>query len=56
MEIWGGYTPKLYNGHFVELNKRNFDAKFGRANMLGNQHFRYATNKVTLGWRKSKAH
>lgn len=44
--LWGGYTPKLYDGHFVELNKRELDQKFKGANILGDDHFTYGVSKL----------
>ena len=27
--FWGGYTPKLFGGHFIEATKTTFEEKFG---------------------------
>jgi hypothetical protein len=27
--LWGGYIPKLYDGHFIQVNKWQFDAQYG---------------------------
>jgi len=34
-----GYTPKLYDGHFLELYKPYFEEKFTNSCMIGDMHF-----------------
>jgi hypothetical protein len=41
VKLWGGYTPKLYDGHFVEDHRDEFEEKFSGATLLGDQHFSY---------------
>jgi hypothetical protein len=44
--LWGGYTPKLYDGHFVEDHRDEFEKEFTGAAMLGDQHFTYGAKFV----------
>lgn len=39
--IWGGYSPKLYDGHFIELLGEYIDKELAGANIIADQHFEY---------------
>ena len=38
-KIWGGYSPKVYDGHFLELNTSWFAKKLKGAGVFGDFHF-----------------
>jgi hypothetical protein len=46
VKMWGGYTPKLYDGHFVEVKKEEFDEAFEGSAMVGDCHFKYGAKFV----------
>jgi hypothetical protein len=37
--VWGGYSPKVYDGHFVELEKDWFDNTFNDVGIVADSHF-----------------
>ncbi len=37
----GGYTPKLFDGHFLKLEKEDLEEKFKNAVIGADQHFEY---------------
>lgn len=39
--IWGGYSPKLHDGHFIELIKRELNTDLKGAEIIADQHFAY---------------
>ena len=41
LRIWGGYSPKLYDGHFVELMHQQIERDFDSADIIADQHFEY---------------
>ncbi len=36
--MWGGYTPKLYDGHFIEAHKQTIEEKFQGGVIFGDTH------------------
>jgi len=38
-KMWGGYSAKLYDGHFVESHKQWFDKKLSDVAVIGDTHF-----------------
>jgi hypothetical protein len=40
-KIWGGYSPKVYDGHFIETRKKWFEQKLAGAEVIADQHFRW---------------
>jgi DDE superfamily endonuclease len=46
VKLWGGYTPKLYDGHFVEDHREEIDEKLEGATIFGDQHFTYGARFV----------
>jgi len=38
-QIWGGYSPKIYDGHFLELKQDWFVANVGDDIIVGDNHF-----------------
>jgi hypothetical protein len=40
LKIWGGYTPKLYDGDFLDLKKEWFRRHLDGAHVIGDDHFR----------------
>ncbi|KAL0479219.1 hypothetical protein AKO1_009235 [Acrasis kona] len=44
VKLWGGYSPKIYDGDFLKLKKEFFEDTLGRgANILGDNHFMAGT-------------
>lgn len=43
---WGGYTPKLYDGHFVQNRKRWFEQKLKGAGVVADQHFQWGAQNL----------
>lgn len=41
VKLWGGYTPKLYDGNFLELNKNWLEKKMQGAEVIADQHFEW---------------
>jgi len=41
LKIWGGYSPKLYDGHFIELLHNDIDKVFAGVDFIGDSHFEY---------------
>lgn len=41
VKLWGGYTPKLYDGYFVEDHKDEIDEKLAGSTLIGDNHFTY---------------
>jgi len=39
--MWGGYTPKLYDGHWVQDHKKELNEKLAGATIFGDNHFQY---------------
>jgi hypothetical protein len=37
--MWGGYSPKVYDGHFVAIQKTWFDAHLAGVGVVGDGHF-----------------
>jgi hypothetical protein len=37
--MWGGYSPKVYDGHFVGIQKRFFDKNFPGVGVVADSHF-----------------
>lgn len=55
-KVWGGYTPKLYDGHFIELKRKTLDRKLKGADIIADNSFEYGQRflkKVTL-WTNPK--
>lgn len=46
VKLWGGYTPKLYDDHFVEAHREEFDEFFKKGKMFGDGHFSYGAKYV----------
>ena len=40
-EIWGGYSPKIYDGHFIEMIARQLERAIGGTNIIADQYFNY---------------
>jgi hypothetical protein len=45
-KMWGGYSPKVYDGHFLQLMKRWFEKKAQRAGVMGDQHLEWGKNLI----------
>lgn len=38
-KIWGGYSPKVYDGHWLEINKDWIEENLAGASVIGDCHF-----------------
>jgi hypothetical protein len=43
-KIWGGYSPKIYDGHFLELKQEWFRANVPNDILVGDNHFTWGRN------------
>lgn len=39
VKVWGGYTPKLHDGEFLEVHKETFLSSFDGSCFIGDNHF-----------------
>lgn len=46
-KLWGGYTPKLYDSHFIKLKRKKFNKRMKGVHMIADQHFEYANESLT---------
>ena len=46
VRVWSGYTPKRYDGHFLEEHKNEIEADFQRAVIIGDAHFGWGMNNI----------
>ena len=37
--LWGGYSPKVYDGHFIEVNQEFFQEEIQGGKILADNHF-----------------
>ena len=37
--MWGGYTHKIYDGHFIEASKTVFEQRFNGGVIIGDTHY-----------------
>jgi len=47
LKIWGGYSPKLFDGNFIELLHNDIDKEFAGAHFIGDSHFEYGNQFLT---------
>lgn len=40
-KMWEGYSPKVYDGHFLELAKKWFERRLEGAGEVANQHIEW---------------
>ena len=45
-KVWGGYSPKLFDGHLIEARKRWWEKHCKGAVMLGDGHFTWARDNL----------
>ena len=38
-KLWNGYTPKLFDGHFLQANHDYFEENFQGGHIIGDNHF-----------------
>lgn len=43
-KVWGGYSPKAYDGFLVEVNKEWFESALAGATVAANNHFEWGKN------------
>lgn len=41
MRLWGGYSPKLFDGHFLKMNQDWFCRKLSGGVVVADQHFNW---------------
>jgi hypothetical protein len=46
LKVWSGYSPKLYDAHFVALNKDVLEENFHGGTFIADAHFRSARNEL----------
>ena len=46
LKVWSGYSPKLYDAHFLQCNKDYIEENFNGATMIGDTHFASMRNKL----------
>jgi hypothetical protein len=39
LSIWGGVSPKLFDGEFLKLSKNYIDNAFHGGHVIGDNHF-----------------
>ena len=44
--IWGGYSPKVYDGDFLELNKKWLEKKLEGATVVADTHFEWGSKHL----------
>jgi hypothetical protein len=45
--MWGGYSPKVYDGDFVELFAEWFEENLSSAGVISDQHFEWGKNALS---------
>ena len=45
-KLWGGYSPKFYDGNFVELFRRFFEVECAGAGIVGDTHFEWGRDNI----------
>lgn len=45
-KLWGGDSPKVYDGHFVEERTRWFEKKLKGTTVVADQHFEWAKKNL----------
>jgi hypothetical protein len=43
-KMWGGYSLKVFDGHFLELFKKWFENKLNGVGVIADQHFEWGKN------------
>jgi len=46
-KLWGGYSPKLYDGHFLEVNREWVESSLDGAGVVGDTHFSWGKDNLT---------
>ena len=46
VRVWSGYTPKRYDGHFLEEHRNEIEADFQGAVIIGDTHFTWGMNNI----------
>ena len=45
-KVWGGYSPKAYDGFLVEVNKEWFESALAGATVAADNHFEWGTKNL----------
>jgi len=43
--LWGGYSPKIYDSHWCEVNRRGLETTFKGATIIADQHYQSYSKK-----------
>lgn len=49
-KMWGGYSPKVFDGHWLEMFRRFFEKKLKGSGVIADQHFEWGKNLKDLAW------
>lgn len=49
-KMWGGYSPKVYDGHFLQLTRKWFEKRLKGSGVIADQHFEWGKNLKGLKW------
>ena len=44
-KMWGGYSPKIYNGHFIKVVAAEIDKTIEGTNIIADHHFNMRTRR-----------
>ncbi len=45
-KVWGGYSPKVYDGYMVEVNQEWFETALAGATVIADSHFEWGTHNL----------
>lgn len=45
-KMWGGYSPKVYDGHFLELYRNWMEKRLKGAGVIADQHFEWGAKNL----------
>ena len=45
-KIWGGYSPKIFDGHFLEMNKDWLEQNLGGSTIITDNHFSWGRKNL----------
>ena len=46
-EVWGGYSPKVYDGDFLKINRKWLEKKLKGAAVAADTHFEWGSQNLT---------
>jgi hypothetical protein len=45
-KVWGGYSPKIYDGSLLELNREWFEENLANAGVIADQQFEWGKKNL----------